>query len=262
MATATEVRGLLDGTSLPSTLVGTLLDGASALWLMGEPAEQVAGDLALCHPALRRGEVRAIARPLEDGAHKVSVVAPDRPGLLAGTAGALAAHGLSITSASASTWPDLGLAVQRVVATSVDPRVAVDWDGLGADLRRRLGGASATGPPPAFVPERGVTVVAEDQGGGRTLVSVRAPDQVGLLWAIASWFEAHDCNIEVARVASEGDEATDTFVVVGTVDPDALATRLAGRPAIARPWPVLLLLRFWRSLLGDGWLGRLLRRAG
>src|SRR5215213_973486 len=102
---------------MPSDLVETLIEGASPLWLLGQAPEQAAADLALCHPALRPGEVRAMAQPLESGeGHKVTVVAADRPGLMAGTAGALAAQGLTIAAAAASSWPNLGLAVQRVVA--------------------------------------------------------------------------------------------------------------------------------------------------
>jgi glycine cleavage system regulatory protein len=72
------------------------------------------------------------------------------------------------------------------------------------------------------------------------MVSVRAPDRPGLLWAIAAWFEEHDCNIEVARIDGQDDTATDTFVVIGPVDAEGLANRLSGRGANALPRPVIL----------------------
>ena len=203
---------------------------------MGEADEQVAADLALCHPPLRMGEVRAIARPLQSGQHKVSVVAPDRPGLLAGTAAALASQGLSVSCASGSAWPDLGFAVLRVVVDAADGG-DIDWDAVGADLRRRLAGPAPSDERVGFTPAAPVVVEAEDQGGGRTMVSVRAPDRPGLLWAIAAWFEDHDCNIEVARVDGDDGTATDTFVVVGPVDAEGLANRLSGRGANALPGP-------------------------
>jgi hypothetical protein len=239
MATVTQVRDLLVGTSLPAPLVRTLLDGASALWLMGEADEQVAADLAMCHPPLRMGEVRAIARPLQSGQHKVSVVAPDRPGLLAGTAAALATQGLSVACASGSAWPDLGFAVLRVVV-DLEEGGSIDWDAAGADLRRRLAGPAPSGERVSFTPVAPVVVETEDQAGGRTMVSVQAPDRPGLLWAIAAWFEEHDCNIEVARIAGRDGTATDTFVVVGPVDADSLANRLSGRAASSLPRPVIL----------------------
>ncbi|MEO5679961.1 MAG: ACT domain-containing protein [Acidimicrobiales bacterium] len=232
MAAATEVRALLAGTSLPDDLVQSLVEGASPLWLLGQAPEQVAGDLVLCHPPLVPGEVRVIAHPVVGGGHKVSVVAPDRPGLLAGTAGALAASGLSITAVAASAWPDVGLAVQRVMVEGAD----VDWDGLGADLRAALAGGG--GRPVRFTPCPPVSVSCTDDGFDRVVVSVRAPDRLGLLWAIASWFEERGCNIEVATAEADDGTATDTFVVHGPVDPDGLATHLAGRPRAALPGPV------------------------
>jgi len=237
VATTTEVRELLAGTSLPADLVESLLEGASPLWLLGQPADQLAGDLALCHPALRPGEVRAIAHPLEaSSSHKVSVVAPDRPGLMAGTAGALAIHGLTIVAAAASSWPDMGVAVQRVVAKPAVPSTEVGWDAVGTDLREALTGTSRLNV--RFTPCPPVAVSSTDQGTDRAVVAVQAPDRVGLLWAIASWFEENGCNIEVANVASDAGTATDTFVVRGALDADALATHLAGRPVPSLPWPV------------------------
>ena len=237
VATTAEVRGLLTGTSLPRDLVDTLLDGASPLWLLGQAPEQVAGDLALCHPPLRPGEVRAIAHPFEGGrGHKVSVVAPDRPGLMAGVAGALAAHGLTIVAAAASAWPEVGLAVQRVVAEPAVAGTDVVWDAVGADLTGALTGSTRLAVK--FTPCPPVTVSSTDEGTGRAVVSVRAPDRVGLLWAIASWFEEHGCNIEVANIDAEAGTAIDTFVVRGSIDADALATHLAGRPLPSLPRPV------------------------
>jgi len=234
MATTTEVRDLLAGTSLPGDLVDALLAGASPLWLLGQAPDQVASDLALCHPALRPGEVRAIAHPLEGGdSHKVCVVAPDRPGLMAGTAGALALHGLTILAAAASSWPEVGLAVQRVVAKPAVSGTLVGWDAVGTDLTAALTGTIR--PAVRFTPCPPVSVSSTDQGTDRAVVSVRAPDRVGLLWAIASWFEENGCNIEVANVDTRAGTATDTFVVQGMLDADALATHLAGRPVPQLP---------------------------
>src|SRR2546423_5071463 len=106
MATTAEIRELLATTSLPGDLVDDLLDQASAAWLLGDPAEALAADLALCHPPLADEEVRAVVRPTSVPATwRVTVVAADRPGLLAGTAGAMAAHGLPITSAAGTVCP-------------------------------------------------------------------------------------------------------------------------------------------------------------
>lgn len=237
MATATQVQELLAGTSMPDELVDALIAGASPLWLLGQSPEQVAADLALCHPALHPGEVRAIAHPLDSGqGHKVTVVTADRPGLMAATTGALAAHGLTIVAAAASSWSALGLAVQRVVAKPACPGGHVDWDAVGDDLRNGLADRSRSSVP--FTPSPPVAVSCTDHDGDRVVVSVRAPDRVGLLWATAAWFADHGCNIEVANIDAEDGTAVGTFVVGGPMDADALATHLAGRAGSSLPSPL------------------------
>src|SRR5262249_30056178 len=59
-----RLRTLLDETTMPATVAAALLDGVSPLWVMSEPPELLAADLALCHPAVVPGEVRAAAREL------------------------------------------------------------------------------------------------------------------------------------------------------------------------------------------------------
>jgi len=236
MATRADIQDLLVGTTLPAPLIEELLRGASNVWLLGEPAEVIAGDLALCHPPLGPAEVRATVLPTWDpGIWRLGVVAHDRSGLLAGTAGALAGHGLSILSASVNTWPSPGLALQRVVATRPEgtPPEPPDWDAVGSDLRAALGRSVRLAP--RFVPRPPVEVVTRAaRGDGRTVVHVRAPDRMGLLWATARWMADRGANIEVARVGSDDGMAEDTFVVTGPVDGAALAAHLSGEAARGR----------------------------
>jgi glycine cleavage system regulatory protein len=235
MATGAEVRTLLAGTTLPSPLVDDLIGGASPIWLMGESAEVIAGDLALCHPALAPEEVRATVHPTAGGVWRLSVVAADRSGLLARTASALTTHGLSVLRASVSTWPEHGLAVERL--SVVGPGGDDEWDSVSADLRTVMAEPEVRAPMLAPLPP--VKVVASPHSGGRTLVRVTAPDRVGLLWAVAAWFASNGCNIEVARVDTDGTTADDTFVVEGTVDAGALAAYLSGQAGEGdAPWVV------------------------
>src|SRR5438552_1433319 len=134
MATTAEVRDLLTTTSLPSDLVDDLLDEASAAWLLGESAVTLAADLVLCHPPLGTEEVRAVVQPTTiPGTSRLCVVAHDRPGLLAGIAGAVAIHGLTITSVSASLWADRGMALMAVTANHPEgiELGRTEWDGIG-----------------------------------------------------------------------------------------------------------------------------------
>ena len=64
---------------------------------MSERPAVLAADLALCHPPLAPDEVRAVARPMEaPSTFRVTVVATDRPGLLADTAAALAEEDMTV----------------------------------------------------------------------------------------------------------------------------------------------------------------------
>ena len=156
MATTTAVRALLAATSLPEPLVDEMLAGVSAVWMIGEPAETLAGDLVLCHPPLGADEVRAVVRPTANPrAWRLTVVAHDRPGLLAGLAGALADRQLSITEAWATVLPGPGIALQRVTAV----RAATpdgDPDGEAA-TPARAGDAARRGPTRSTGPATGRT---------------------------------------------------------------------------------------------------------
>lgn len=236
--TTNDVRELLAATTLPAALVDDLLEQASAVWLMGEPAEVLAGDLVLCHPPLAPEEVRAAVKPTDaPGTWRLSVVAQDRPGLLAAVAGALASSGLSIVDAAASVWPERELALQRVtvVHPSGQPLTHEEWEGVGTHLRAVVG--RREGVAPRFVPSAPVAVEAQPQEGGRALITVEAPDGVGLLWAVASWFETHGCNVEAYRASSADGRATDSFVVAGEVDCADLAAAIGGVPAEAVALP-------------------------
>jgi predicted amino acid-binding ACT domain protein len=231
MATTGAVRTLLAPTSLPSDLVDELLAEASTVWLMGEPAEVLAGDLVLCHPPLAPEEVRAVAKPTANpSAWRLTVAAHDRPGLLAGLGGALADQHLSITDASATVLPGPGIALQRVTAVQAGGRRMEqdDWDAVGRRLQAVLGRkepVSAT-----FTPLPPVTVDSQPQDSGRVLLTITAPDRVGLLWAVATWFESHGANVEAYHATSELGVAKDTFLVVGCIDCVELAAAIGGVP--------------------------------
>ena len=63
-ASTSRLRTLLRETTLPPAVTRRLLAGASPLWVLSAPPAVLAGDLALCHPRLRKDEVRAVARSM------------------------------------------------------------------------------------------------------------------------------------------------------------------------------------------------------
>jgi glycine cleavage system regulatory protein len=236
VASVSEIKGLLLATTVPEAIIDELLDHASALWLMSSPASLLAGDLVLCYPTIGPEEVRAVAHPLSDGTVRLTVVARDRPGLLADTAGLLASQGLSVASASAMTsiGSDLApeLALHSLTIADCD-LTQPGWDDLSARLRR-LGQEGS--PPVTFVPTGRAVVTSSPSGMGRSVVTVTAPDQVGLLWAVCRWFADHEVSIEAAYVGhsvgsvGSAGQVEDHFVVIGQPDARALAARLTVAP--------------------------------
>ena len=160
---------------------------------------------------------------VEVEAGTVTVVAPDRPGLLARVAGVLALHGLDVRSASAGGSEGTAIEVFRVEATHDDP----DADRLAADVRRAVTGrlavdarlgerrraytssSSRTSARPA-APR---VLFHDDASAVATVVEVRAPDAVGVLYRITRALA--DCDLDVSRamVQTLGHEVIDTFYV-------------------------------------------------
>lgn len=170
---ATLVSDALRPTTIPTRRARTWLRDAPPLWLMSAPPFVLAGDLALCHPKLERGEVRAVARPF-DGSKTVrlTVAAQDRRGLLGDTTGVFAHHGFCITDASAATWTKQHLALHALTVDNAAQIDATEWDQLGDNLRTIC--AAGHQERPDFVPLGHATVYGNQRQ--RTLIRILAPD--------------------------------------------------------------------------------------
>jgi glycine cleavage system regulatory protein len=221
MATIAELRKGLAAMTVPDHVADVLLTGASALWLSSDTAAQLAGDLALCHPPLKRNEVRARAAAGE-GEWRLTVVARDRKGLLADTAAILASAGYCVRGASATTWGELDLALHALVVDGEEPS-AEELDDLGGALRAATKGARPLVP---FTPTGRAYVRRSGEANGDAMLSVVAPDQPGLLATVCRWFADAEVSIEAAWIAGEDGEANDVFVVDGDVDCAALEKAL------------------------------------
>ncbi|ETK33939.1 PII uridylyl-transferase [Microbispora sp. ATCC PTA-5024] len=150
----------------------------------------------------------------------VTVVAPDRPGLLWRAAGVLAAHRMVVRSASAASagaTAVIEFAVVPEYGTPPDPAT------LEADLRLVLAGrldieqrlarrARSVRPPRVPVAPPRVTLV-DDASTTSTVVEVRAHDRPGLLWRIGRAFGECGLDVRAARVETLGAEAVDVFYV-------------------------------------------------
>ncbi|MCW2881132.1 MAG: (Protein-PII) uridylyltransferase [Sphaerisporangium sp.] len=151
----------------------------------------------------------------------VTVVAPDRPGLLWRAAGVLAAHRMVVRAASAASASSTAVIEFSVVpeyGTPPDPAT------LEADLRLVLAGRldieqrlarRTRSVRPARVPVAPPRVsLVDDASQTATVVEVRAHDRPGLLWRIGRAFGECNLDVRAARVETLGAEAVDVFYVV------------------------------------------------
>lgn len=146
-ATSDELLRLPATTTVPEASAAELVAGASPLWMLSDPPSLLAGDLALCHPALARGEVRAVARPTDLATvWRLTVLSADRKGLLADTAAVLSAEGLSVQSASATTWKTPDLALHSMTLHTSRTMGQADWEALGRRLRGMQAGRPSIRP--------------------------------------------------------------------------------------------------------------------
>ncbi|MQA93756.1 MAG: [protein-PII] uridylyltransferase [Streptosporangiales bacterium] len=150
----------------------------------------------------------------------VTVVAPDRPGLLWRAAGVLALHRLEVRAAtSAAEGPTAVIQFTAVPEFGSPPDATL----LADDLRRMLDGrldvaarlesrrnAYRTTLPVA--PPR-VTLL-DDASHTATVVEVRANDEPGILWRIGRALGDCRLSIRAARVETLGAEAVDAFYVL------------------------------------------------
>jgi [protein-PII] uridylyltransferase len=160
------------------------------------------------------------------GSSDLVVVTRDVPGLFSLIAGTLAAHGINIISAQIHTRAD-GIAIDTFqvndpageAITSAAPwRRTVDAlatviSGTASvdellEKRRRAGRAPAgvQGPPKITIDNR--------LSDTYTVIEVKCPDRVGLLYLITRTLSGLRLDIASARIATEIDQAYDTFYVV------------------------------------------------
>ncbi len=158
------------------------------------------------------------------GSSDLVVVTRDLPGLFSLIAGTLAAHGVNIISAQIATRGD-GIAIDTFQVN--DPTgeaitAAGQWarvvDALRAvvageqSVETLLGRRRADGRPPGAAPPPRVSIdnALSDE---LTVVEVKCADRLGLLYLITRTLSAEGCDIVSARIATEIDQAFDTFYV-------------------------------------------------
>src|SRR5437016_1114401 len=211
----------------------------SERYLATTSAQRIAEHLRL----LQRLEEAPVATELfhhpDLGSSDLVVVTRDLPGLFSLIAGTLAAHGINIISAQISTRGD-GIAIATFQVndpTGETITSPVHWRRTLAALRSVLTGEEsvdallerrrAAGRLPTVVPESPRIGIDNTLSDAFTVVEVKCPDRLGLLYLITRTLSACGLDIGSARIATEIDQAYDTFYVHDgqgrrVEDPDAL----------------------------------------
>lgn len=240
------VRALL--VNLPSAELERFLARLPRRYLLAVPPGRVAEHHRLLASPLGAVEVRTLVRPGERaGTSELTVVAADRPGLLAQIAGSLALAGLSILSAQVFTTAD-GVALDVFeVQGAFEPEIDEErWREVRSTLRRALEGRLELEhrvarkrrhyPPPRHpIPLR--VEAHPDASETYTVVEVGCADRIGLLYDVTRTFAELGLDVHLAKVATYGERVVDAFYVRDALgrklDPEqvvelerALATRL------------------------------------
>ena len=151
---------------------------------------------------------------------QVTLVAPDRPGLLSLSAGVLALHRLDVRAASVFTRGATAVTVFRV-----SPRFGSlpDWSVVLGDLRHALDGslpleeklaAREAAYPKPTVPVAPSTVrLVDDASDTATVVEVRAPDELGVLHRICAVLAFRGLDVSSAHISTLGADVVDAFYV-------------------------------------------------
>ncbi len=192
--------------------------------LAGEGVAPQAPRIVEVHRAVM-DEVRASGRPVLTVADPwVTVVAPDRPGLLAEVTGVLALHGVNVRSADIDGAEGVAVEVFTVEPSRgrwpTASQLAADLDAVAAgslDLEARLDERARTyrGARRPVTPHLVTTTVSVDNQASETasVVEVRAEDLVGQLHRITRALV--ECRLDVisARVSTFGPAVVDAFYV-------------------------------------------------
>lgn len=162
----------------------------------------------------------------------VRIVSADRQGLFGLIAGTLALHGLDVVGADARTAPD-GTVVDefRILGTS---GVVPNWAKIEHELRAVIAGdmdidarldqrikthGRARRRAMAAAPPRFEVLISNDASDSTTMIDVRAPDGLAVLYRLSHALAGAGVDIRSAKVATLGHEVIDVFYVQSTSSP-------------------------------------------
>lgn len=209
----------------PREAVETHLAGVPRAYLLAFPTSALIRHFALLAEELGPADARAVVTPTgEPGVYEYALAARDRPGLIAKVSGALALHGIHILTAQGFTRVD-GAAIEVFrCAGGFEPEVADErWERITRDVRGALTGRLSlelrlaqkreqyAARPGKGKREPPRVIVDNTVSDFSTVVEVHAPDRIGLLYDITSTLADLALDIQVAKIATYGEDVVDVF---------------------------------------------------
>ncbi len=153
------------------------------------------------------------------------IASRDRQGLFSIIAGVLAVHGLDVVGADAYTSAD-GVAVDQFLIVRLrggspnwtkveaDLRAAIEGTlDLAARLEQRIRTYERSQRSVAAAPARLEVIVSNEASHAATMIDVRAPDGLAVLYRLSHALSAAGLDIRSAKVATLGHEVVDVFYV-------------------------------------------------
>ena len=208
----------------PPAVLERHLSGMPKAWLLSQDMRGLV-DQSIQMLEYRRGDelrIRAVANP-DAGIWELTIVANDRPGLFGKVSGVLALHDLSVLGAEIYTRDD-GVALE-VFQLEANAAGTADIESITEDARRALRGRLSIdarlidlrrrhADAPLTEKRADPEVIVDDEASDFfTVVEVRAPDRIGLLYTITRALVEMELDIALAKVSTYGEEVVDVFYV-------------------------------------------------
>jgi [protein-PII] uridylyltransferase len=156
---------------------------------------------------VRRGELSLRVEPLADGA-RVTVVAPDRVGLLADMAATFAVQRVGVRAARAWSQEDYAVNVWEVAEAYLDATVLRERFEAISEGRLDPSGRLRPVGPGRLAP---AVVVRPEASTQATVLEVRTDDRPGVVYLVAAALAALGITVRSAHVDTLGPQAVDVF---------------------------------------------------
>ena len=189
---------------------GLILDLARrtrAALTSGTPLPAISNDEVTIPKQVRRGGISVTVEPVADGA-RVTVIAPDRVGLLADVAAMFALQRIGIRAARIWSQDQYGVSVWEVADEHVD--AAVLRQRYEAIQEGRLDPAPRLAPP-AAQPLAPTVVVRPEASTHATVLEVRTSDRPGVVYLVCTALARLDVAVRSAHLDTLGPQAVDVF---------------------------------------------------